>query len=209
MQVQSHIRRAATIWAAVVVVGVIGVTATGSLWAWSRHREDLRAQVCGSILQRYGEAFLNYASDFGGMLPYENVGREQAGRRVWYDALENYMDAGERMCPTVDRSAENHKEGYRINSKLSNSRQPYRALDSLENPGQTVLLFDGEYGGVKFSLKGQLKDAQFRHNGSLNLLFVDGTVQSFTEAELTEATNWLPPKVIWDPGANPPPTGDE
>ena len=40
--------------------------------------------------------------------------------------------------------------------------------------------------------------------GSLNLLFADWHVERFTKERLTEASAWLPPKVIWNPDAGKP-----
>ena len=54
-------------------------------------------------------------------------------------------------------------------------------------------------GGSKLSLKGRLKDVDYRHNGSVNVLFADWHVERFGRDDFVKASNWLPPKIIWDP----------
>ena len=200
--------RALTILSTLIVIAVVGVLATLGLIALAAPREKARSAVCVTILERYGEALAGYAADFGGVLAYENVGDEHLGHVVWYDALATYMSGGDRVCPSVDRTVANFEEGYRINSKLGRwstiPPQPYRKLSSLDRPGATVVLFDAQYGGKTLSLKGQLKDAQFRHLGSLNMLLADWQVSGFDEKRLVEASSWLPPRVIWDPGVSEP-----
>ena len=203
----THRRRAEALSAVEVVVAVVavGLLTTLVLRSWTRSREEARATACMSILQRYGQAFAEYASDYGNVLPYENVGDEGLGHTVWYDVLEVYMGPGNRTCPSVDSKVDAYQEGYRINSKLGRLStippQPYRGLHSLGSRKRTVVLFDARYGGKKLSLKGQLKDVDYRHNGSLNVLFADWHVERFSELGLEEASGWMPPKVIWDPDA--------
>ncbi len=185
---------------AIIAGGVIVAVALSGL---AHAREEARAKRCLTILSRYGSAFATYAEEFGNVLPYENVGDEQHGRVVWSEALADYIDEADRLCPSVDRSVENHREGYRINSKLSRRSadppQPYRLLSSLLSRPRTVVLFDAEYGGSKLSLKGRLKDVDYRHNGSVNILFADWHVERFGRDDFVKASNWLPPKIIWDP----------
>lgn len=166
-------------------------------------REKSRARACLANLGRYGIAMASYAEDFGGVLPYENTGDESLGHIVWDEALESYLGSRNRLCPSVDRGAKNYRAGYRINSKLGRRNatppKPYRLLSELAEPSATVMLFDAAYGKRKLSLKGGLADVDFRHDGCANLLFADWQVQAFTSPELTEASDWLPPTVIWDP----------
>ncbi|MCG8409572.1 MAG: hypothetical protein MI923_30570 [Phycisphaerales bacterium] len=197
-----HARAISRIEILVLVVAVASSIAFG-IWFWSRAREEARAKQCMAILQRYGKVFTRYTDDHQGVLPYENVGDESLGHIPWYDALEPYREPGQWICPSVDRTVQNHLEAYRLNSKLARPGatppQPYRSLDSIDQRDATVILFDAEYGGKALSLKGKFKDADFRHNASLNMLFADWHVERLTEKELTDATNWLPPKIIWDP----------
>lgn len=190
----------------ILVLGVVltAVLISVGLWRWQRSREEARAVRCQSIMAQYGRAFATYATSYGGVLPYEGVGREAEGHVVWFDALEPYMAESEQVCPSVDPQVDNHQKGYRINSQLarSGSEAPsewYRRLDSIDQPAHTVVLFDAKYGGKKLSMKGKLKDVHYRHNGSANVLFADWHVQRFGENELREASNWLPPKVVWSP----------
>lgn len=187
----------------IVVAAIVVLAATVGGATLSYVREEARSEVCSSILARYGEALAAYAADHQGVLPYENVGDESVGHVVWYDALASHMGEAGRICPSVDRSADNYREGYRINSKLAKSSanppMQYRKLHTLDQPGATVILFDAEYGGRKLSLKGKLNDVEFRHNSAANLLFADWRVERFGRDRLVQESGWLPPKVVWDP----------
>ena len=195
--------RALTLVGTIIAIIAGGVIVAVGLFGLAHAREEARAKQCLSILSRYGTAFAAYAADFGDVLPYENVGDEHLGRVVWSEALAAYMGEMDRLCPSVDRSVENHREGYRINSKLSRRSadppKPYRLLSSLLRRPHTVVLFDAEYGGSKLSLKGRLKDVDYRHNGSVSILFADWHVERFGRDDFVKASNWLPPKIIWDP----------
>ncbi|MCH8967998.1 MAG: PQQ-binding-like beta-propeller repeat protein [Planctomycetes bacterium] len=148
-----HDFRALSLVGTVIAIIAGGAIVAVALLGLAHAREEARAKRCLSILSRYGTAFAAYAEDYGHVLPYENVGDEQHGRVVWSEALTAYMDEADRLCPSVDRSVENHREGYRINSKLSRRSadppQPYRPLNSLLSRPRTVVLFDAEYGGRK------------------------------------------------------------
>ncbi len=189
--------------ATIIAIIAGGAIVTVALFGLSHAREQARATRCLSILSRYGTGFAAYAQDYGNVLPYENVGDEHLGRVVWTEALAAYMTETDRLCPSVDRAVENYREGYRINSKLSRRSadppQPYRLLSSLSSRPHTVVLFDAEYGGSKLSLKGRLMDVDYRHNGSVNVLFADWHVERFGRDDFVKASNWLPPKIIWDP----------
>ena len=198
-----HDFRALSLVGTVIAIIAGGAIVAVALLGLAHAREEARAKRCLSILSRYGTAFVAYAADFGNVLPYENVGDKHLGREAWSEALAAYMDEADRLCPSVDRTVENHREGYRINSKLSRRSadppQPYRLLSSLLSRQRTVVLFDAEYGGSKLSLKGRLKDVDYRHNGSVNVLFADWHVERFGRDDFVKASNWLPPKIIWDP----------
>ena len=195
--------RALTLVGTIIAIIAGGAVVAMALFGLAHAREEARAKRCLSILERYGMEFAAYAEDFGDVLPYENVGDEHLGRVVWSEGFATYMGEMDRLCPSVDRSVENHREGYRINSKLSRRSadppKPYRLLSSLLRCPHTVVLFDAEYGGSKLSLKGRLKDVDYRHNGSVSILFADWHVERLGRDDFVKASNWLPPKIIWDP----------
>lgn len=200
--------RAVTRVETMVIAAIVLLLVTVGAAVLSYVREEARSEACSSLLARYGEAFAAYVADHGNTLPYENVGDEALGRKVWYDVMSPYMVATQRVCPSVDRSHENYREGYRMNSKLAKSGgsppMPYRKLDTLDRPDVTAILFDAQYGGPKLSLKGKLDDVAYRHNGSANVLFADWRVERFSRERLRQDSKWLPPKIVWDPDAGMP-----
>ena len=195
--------RAIALREALIALAVIAAIAVVGLGAGQRLRERARASACVSILERYGVAFAQYTEGNGGFLPYENVGREDWGYVAWFDALSDHFAGESRFCPSADSSSDQIRECYRMNSKLSRTSsvppRPFRELKSLDAAGVTVLLFDAQYGGSRLSLKGGLKDRDARHRGAVNVLFADWHVERMEEQRLVELSNWLPPKVIWDP----------
>lgn len=203
MRVRPRQSRAVAMREVLVAISVIILTAVVGVGSWMHVRENARATACLAILERYGVAFAQYAQASGGFLPYENVGREQLGYVAWRDVLSDHLGDEDRICPSVDRATLHYEECYRMNSKLSRTREtpprPFRALDTLARPAVTVLLFEAGYGGAKLSLKGGLKDRDARHRGALNVLFADWHVERMQEQRLVEMSNWLPPKIIWDP----------
>ena len=195
--------RAIALRETLIALAVVAAVAVVGLGAGQRLRERARATACLSILERYGVAFAHYTEASGGFLPYENVGREELGYVAWFDALSDHFAGENRFCPSADSSSDQIRESYRMNSKLSRTSslppRPFRDLKSLDAAGATVLLFDAQYGGSRLSLKGGLKDRDARHRGAVNVLFADWHVERMDEQRLVEMSNWLPPKITWDP----------
>ena len=205
MLVTARDRRAVTRLETLVILVVVLLFVSVGIATLSHVREGARAKLCLWNLARYGEAFAAYAIDYDNVLPYENIGDESLGRIVWFEALSSYLPPATRICPSVDRSQENYRESYRMNSKLANPGAemptPYRRLDTLNRRGPTVILFDAEYGGQRLSFKGKLKDVAYRHSGAAHVLFADWRVEGFDRQRMKRESEWLPPKVLWDPDA--------
>lgn len=196
----------------VAIVAVVTVATTVFL-VWGGARDKARTHRCVSILQRYGQAFATYVADFQDLLPYENIGAEDRGHLAWYYALAPYMGPDDRHCPAVDQTQPNFQDGYRMNSKLGRPKavppRPYRKLNALPEPGKTVVLFDGFFGGKKLSFKGDLADVDYRHDGAVNILFADWSIRRLNEKEFRRQSEWLPPQLIWNPDADTQPESGE
>jgi prepilin-type processing-associated H-X9-DG protein len=61
----------------------------------------------------------------------------------------------------------------------------------------TVLLFDGVYGGSTVSLKGQIKDVDYRHNSAANVLFADWHVEHIGKTDLKTKSAGVVPAIQW------------
>ncbi len=194
-----HQRSAFTLIEVLVVVSIIGLLLAIMIPSLARSRENARSVVCRSNLKEWGNAMFMYANVHRGTLPFEDRPdpvRDVAGDRgdktgwaCWFDALDRYLgsvqaDEDVKICPTVHRFDPGRQESYRMNSKLAEDNiksphyYPFRRLDTLKRPGETVMLFDGDVGGGTISFKGRWRlsrndDVSYRHNRAANLLFAD------------------------------------
>lgn len=141
---------------------------------------------------------------------------EIRGWICWFDCLDRHMGRGVsaedvKICPTVQRFEPNREESYRMNSKLADSSRykkdgspnryfmPYRKVDTLKRPSDTVVLFDGDVGTGLVDLrpgmpppppsfKGRWRlrndDVNYRHNIATNLLFADWHVENIKKKAL-------------------------
>ncbi|NLX22643.1 MAG: prepilin-type N-terminal cleavage/methylation domain-containing protein [Phycisphaerae bacterium] len=208
-----------------VVIAIISLLISILIPSLARGRENARSVVCRSNLSHLGRAMLMYGQEFRGMLPYENrpdpADPLQHGRLCWYDAVDRYLKTAEnqkgvKICPTVERDDPQRIEGYRMNSKLAESNaaspyyRPYRKVDTLKRPFETVMLFDADVGGEVVSLKGRWRisrdDVNYRHNDATNLLYVEGNVENSKRRPLRQRSInntpviWQPPDLgAWDP----------
>ena len=200
-----------------VVVAIISLLVSILIPSLARSRENARSVVCRSNLAQWARALLMYQQDSNGVVPYEDrpdpTDPFQKGRLCWYDAVDRYLkttkaSVGVKICPTVERDAPNSIEGYRMNSKLAETTlaspyyRPYRKIDSLKRPYETVMLFDADVGGETISLKGRWRitkdDVNYRHNNATNILFVAGNIENTKRRSLFERSRNNSP-VIWQP----------
>lgn len=212
--------RAFTLIEVLIAIGIIALLMAILMPSLARSREQARTVQCRSNLSQLGKALFMYAQDYRNTLPYEDRGEESTlGRICWYDAIDNpYLsrskaDRQVKLCPTVRLDEPTREESYRMNSKLAETNtsgdpakdkylKPYRKLDSLKSPGATVLLFDGDVGGLIASFKGRWRltddDVNYRHNVNTNLLFADWHVEGMHKNVL-KAKSIKNSPVIWQP----------
>lgn len=211
--------RGFTLIEVLVVVGIIALLIAITMPALARSREQTRTVACKTNLSQLGKGMLMYAQNFGGYLPYEDRGEEiSAGRICWFDAMDRFLVKGKldknvKICPTVRLDDPNAEESYKMNSKLNESSvkmdpekkktyKPYRKLDTLDRPGATVILFDGDVGGSTKSWKGRWRekddDVSYRHNVSTNICFADWHVTSINKKVLEKNSIKNSP-IIWQP----------
>lgn len=206
-----------------VVIGIIALLIAITVPAMARSREQARSVACRSNLSQLGKALMMYAQTNHGVLPYEDRGEETShGRICWYDSIDGQLskakaDKQVKICPTVRLDEPNAEESYRMNSKLNESSlkddpdkkqfyKPYRKLDTLDRPGATVVLFDGDVGGDTKSWKGRWRssdasagdDVNYRHNSYTNVTFADWHVEGIFKKVLEQRSEKNSP-IIWQP----------
>lgn len=147
---------------------------------------------------------------------------DATGWICWFDVLDKYLGASPgaeahinvKTCPTVSRGDPNIEESYRMNSKLAEHNpespyyMPFRKLDTLKRPAQTILLFDGDVGGSTISFKGRWRhkassdskgdDVNYRHNRQANFLFTDWHVEIIKKKAVSKRSYYNEP-MVWQP----------
>jgi len=163
--------------------------------------------------------------DVNGDRVWDPTEDDERGWVCWFDVLDRYFgvstaDEGVKVCPTVSRSDPDREESYRMNSKLADSSKkkkdgsenpyykPYRKLNTLKKPKQTVLLFDGDIGKGDVptappSFKGRWRltrkdDVNYRHLNKTNVLFTDWHVENIAKKDMKDRSVYNQP-IVWQP----------
>jgi prepilin-type processing-associated H-X9-DG protein/prepilin-type N-terminal cleavage/methylation domain-containing protein len=200
--------------------------------AIQQSRESSRRLVCQSNLRQWATAVQHFASVRGGSLPGRGQGvqpTEKFDRLVdWFNALPLFMEQeplvnvkdvlpfrpGENsvwMCPDMPESDKPVYFSYGMNMWLSPTiaKRP----DDIAKVGPTsTMVFMSEGNGTQCSLLPSDKPYSpvARHNGSVNIAFLDGHVTAFTGEQVgcgvgdphLPAICWVVPDSDW-PGPSP------
>ena len=178
------------------VIAIIAILAAMLLPALNRARESSRKSHCMSNLKQHGTASSMYSADY---YDYIVQGQEVGWKKKWFNFLFPYMGSNDRLmlCPTMTPDDEIkadkfddgivRKLGYSGLAKVMGlgTDWGFCKLNSIRTPSTSWLISD--YTGVRdpngFVYLGVSADALlcpelWRHNLSINVLFVDGHVKS-------------------------------
>ena len=189
-----------------VVMGIIGVLAAIILPALHSARERARTANCQSNLHQMGVALQQYTTDFDGLLPHED--NAQGNDRCWYYLIDPYLqtrgledaDINEvKLCPAIRKGKQSRPEGYRMNSQLESSEEPFRNIATIPRPAGTVGIFDAETGGQNLKFKGKWEDFSRRHQKGGNILFLDWHVKWYSKNHIKSDNKKANPQIIWNP----------
>ncbi len=141
--------------AAVPLLGAVGMPVL------SQSRSKAQTAECRNNMKQLAIAMVMYANDHDEHYPRANA---------WREALRPYMkDESILHCP-----ADHGSGGYAMNLKLSG--QP---MARVMNPAGTVLFYETNASGA--DAKGTGDDLAWRHNGTHNVAYVDGHVETLSE----------------------------
>ena len=157
---------------AFLVLALFGMIAAVLFPVFARARAKASQNNCLSNVKQCGLGMIMYASDHKDHLP---------SAATWVqDTLPYLKNVQIYMCPN-DTSGE--QVSYAMNPHLSGA-----ALGSIENPAETVMVYDAEHGVPAY-----------RHNDGLNVCFADGHVKWLHR---------LPPEVTGTTAVMPAPNRD-
>lgn len=139
----------------IFVVGLIGAVCVSEfIHVTSHQRMFVRSQACRANLKKLSSALLSYAEEHKNHLP---------DAAHWREAIRPYLEPGENLgCPEVKSG-----DGYAMEPRLSKMD-----LDTLENPAETILLYETDAPDQK----PRPPLTQTRH-GAPNIAFADGRVK--------------------------------
>lgn len=205
-------QRGFTLIELLVTIAIMSILAALLLAAVVRARALGLRTTCISNLRQLGFAFQMYAQDFKGFLPHED-GRYPTGdpHPSWFKAITPYLDNIDRsdvkQCPAYKPPPDIPSQiyyTYKFNTRLEDDENiPFRKLDFIPRPSNTVLLYDGVAfagGAIGSLICGKWGSIGPRHGGGANFLLADGHVQWHKEEILDKGYGWdSEGPFIWDP----------
>lgn len=185
-----------------IVVAIITILASLVLGALRRAKENAHSIRSANNLRQWGLALQLYMSDHDEFIPRRGQGVQPLGLinrpEDWFNCLPRYVSAqpymmlvaqgaipraGDRSLfidPSAKDPGATYFLPYAMNMYLSPWIRPAQhRLTEIPNPSQLAFMAEssGEYSSTVPSQLGYSVKA--RHNGSANVVFVDGRVQSF------------------------------
>ena len=182
-----------------VVMFIITILASLLMPAIGTIRGKTAEAQCVNNLRILGQAILSYSFDYRGYIPHEDrgTGNKPPFDSCWFDLLPKYMNidsfTGYAAGACQDDLGRNEKVynpesdilyTYKMNSRLedykgpsrSKPSPPFRRLNSLRSPTETVALFDGRVDKSSYQYRpyGMHTSVYQRHGGGAGMLFFDG-----------------------------------
>jgi len=194
-------RRGYTLVEMLVTIAIIAVLAALMFPAVKAYQSSAHRTQCVANLKQLSMAAATYMADNGGLIPAP-VNNRQPDAAAWLTSLKKILGistaaAGRAKpsamcCPAARReyNASNYPDTYGMNNNLQNGNQQIR-IQQVTRPSKTALLMDGQlaqmppYWRFTVTHAGNFpKERDFVHNGSINILFIDGHVENRKEAEI-------------------------
>ncbi|WP_269523002.1 type II secretion system protein [Coraliomargarita parva] len=201
--------RAFTLIELLAVIAIVGVLTAILIPAISAVRKNARDAVCLSNLRQLHSGVLLYAGNQGGWLP-TNSADDAEGGAWWKHIYPEIIDSADVFwCPEDDTGgisdanaeiAGNGKLSYGAvgdDAGMENGEAKSRGvmgknLASFKNPARSVMLVDDHKSGRQlakswfFNWPKEIEDLNAAHDGKINMVFVDGHVDSLSYDEIQE-----------------------
>jgi prepilin-type N-terminal cleavage/methylation domain-containing protein len=187
-----------------VVIAIIAILASLLFTALSRARDKVRTAQCINNLRQWGLTYRQYADDNDDYLPRRGQGVKPLAQtdrpEDWFNALPPYLQLpsyqesytnGQRLkpgaasvfvCPVATDPGSNHFLPYAMNMNLcpwgNSGTTVATKFGEVVRPGEVVALADA-FGAYSAAYPSRNSYSPMpRHNGTVNLLFLTGTVRS-------------------------------
>jgi len=196
--------RAFTLIELLAVIGVIGILSAILIPVVGSVRKNARDAVCLSNLRQIHAGVLLYAGAHNGWLP-TNSADDAKGGAWWKHVYPEIIDSPDVfICPDDETGGISESNANIVgNAKLSygamgdDAGNPSRGvmgkqLAGFKRPERSVMLIDDHKSGRQlakswfFNWPKEIADLNAAHEGRLNLIFVDGHVDSLAYEEIQE-----------------------
>ncbi len=185
--------------AAIAIIAVLAALLVGVA---SRMIDVGRRVTCSQNLASLGKGFTSYMGEnqYGLPTPSETSAIEPGATAPtdWIFAVSQYIPYSRKLyiCPSnparfsSDKVSTDRETNYAINYYMRDSPNQYPMFRPkisplfLPNPSKVGLLIDGTSGWLKET---QPARAAYVHRGAVNVLFLDGHVQTMRKSELLDS----------------------
>jgi len=196
-----HLRSAFTLVELLTVIAIVGILAAIIIPVVGKVRDSARKTECVSNLRQIGTSMRLYANENRGNFPPMTPPLAGGGTGTWVDAIFPYLAtrsssaqgavaSGDLLstvfiCPKgTDPSPNNNTYGYNEGLPPQGAAfdtQP-KTINAVVSPGQTMLAVDYNQRRFQLTNNNKISASAMRHDGTLNLVFVDGHVGNMTES---------------------------
>ncbi len=193
-----------------VVIAIIAILAAMLLPALNKARAKARSTSCLNIEKSLGTATQLYAGDSEDFLFSYYI---PTGTVQWMSnaLFLNYMGFGQKLtsyddlkkgpfhCPANNPSLQKNEEGYKATTYAVNGLAFNKGkISKLKKASEALAFVDSDWaeGGTGFFVKGtagtdawtasEISISWDRHDGKINLVFLDGHAQNMTSGEATK-----------------------
>ncbi|MBN1865565.1 MAG: prepilin-type N-terminal cleavage/methylation domain-containing protein [Victivallales bacterium] len=192
-----------------VVIAIIAILASMLLPALRLARDSAKTIVCANNMKQFGMAFIQYTADHDGGIPWEDgnwpPGAWMYQMQDWMpgftygEAVDGSLKARMLSCPAVGRSSSDgaHSSDYALNVCAAVRwthihPQANKNVYRNKKPSQTFILHEFKPGwNMSYGQAALMNTTYFtdcyRHNQSMNALYLDGHVRQHKRTDIQVA----------------------